>query len=187
MKKIVANNKQLQSVAKKIGRNLTKDLSREKKIPVVVGILKGSLNFMMDLVKNINLNVYTDYIQVSSYEGTNSTGKVKIKKDLSIDMKNRTLILVEDVIDTGISMKFLLDYLKKKHQPKRIILVALFDKKYRRKQEIKIDYVGITLKGDEFLYGYGLDYKELGRNLADVYALSKKEVLEIDKSLKTKN
>lgn len=170
---------EIQKVTKDIGKELTKVLSKEKRIPIVVGIMKGAMNFMMDVAKNIDCDFFTDFIQISSYNGTKTTGKVIMKRDLSFDIKGRTLVLMEDVIDTGISMQYLLDFLKERYQPKRIILVALFDKKCRRKVDVKIDYVGKTLLGDDFLYGYGLDYNELGRSLPDVYGLNAKEVAKL--------
>lgn len=184
MKKIIMSNQEIQLVCRQIGEKLTADLAHEKRIPIAVGIMKGAMNFMEDLVKNIGVDIFTDYIQISSYNGSNTTGKVILKRDLSFDVKNRTMILIEDVVDTGISMQYLLQFIKERYQPKRIILVALFDKKFRRKVDVKIDYVGKVLTGDEFLFGYGLDYNELGRNLADVYGLNSEEILQLQAKVK---
>lgn len=184
MNKIVMSHDEILKASKKIGKSISKELSKEKRIPVVVGVMKGATNFMMDLIKYITPNIYIDYIQVSSYNGTTTTGKVILQKDLTFDIKNRTVVLVEDVVDTGISMSYLLDFLKDRYKPKRIILVALFDKKFRRKKKVKIDYAGKVLTGDDFLYGYGLDYMEVGRNLPDVYALNEKDVHELNKKIK---
>lgn len=175
MSKLIFSKEQIEESCKDIGKKLTKELKNEKKIPVVVGIMKGALNFMMDLVKYIDTEIFLDYIQVSSYNGTKSTGKVILKRDLCFDVKNRTIVLVEDVVDSGISMNYLLDFIKDRHHPKKIILVSLFDKRFRRKAKIKIDYVGKVLTGDDFLLGYGLDFNELGRGIPEVIGIDEKE------------
>lgn len=180
MSRIIFSKKDIMNAASRIGKQLTKELKNDKRIPVAVGIMKGSLNFMNDLIGCIDRYIFTDYIQVSSYSGTKTTGKVILKRDLSIDVKDRTIILIEDVIDTGISMNYLLDFLKDRYHPKRIILVALFDKTYRRKIPVHIDYVGKVLKDDDFLLGYGLDYCEIGRNLPEVRGLNAEDIHKID-------
>ncbi|MCQ2794125.1 MAG: hypoxanthine phosphoribosyltransferase [Bacilli bacterium] len=173
---LVMSRAEIQATTKRIGEALSKDLENEEHIPVVVGIMKGALNFMMDLAENIKPYVYTEFIQISSYAGTESTEKVTMSRGIDFKVDGRTLVLVEDVVDTGLSMKYLLDYIKEKYHPKRIILVALFDKRSRRKCEVKIDYVGKLITEDYFLFGYGLDYIEIGRNLPEVYAISPDEV-----------
>lgn len=187
MKKIIMSREEISKVCKDIGSKLNDDLKNETSIPVFVGIMKGSLNFMMDIVKHINRDIFVDFIQVSSYSGTKTTGKVILKRDLSFDIKDRTIVLIEDVIDTGISMNYLLDFIKSRYQPKRIVLVTLFDKKCRRKMDVKIDYVGKVLTGDDFLYGYGLDYCELGRNIDQVYGLNGDEIRQLDEIIKREN
>jgi len=184
MDRIIMSHEEILKACDEIGKKVSNELSKEERIPVVVGVMKGATNFMMDLIKYITTDIYIDYIQVSSYNGTSTTGQVILKKDLSFDIKNRTVVLVEDVVDTGISMSYLLDFLKDRYRPKKIILVALFDKKFRRKKEVKINYSGKVLTGDDFLYGYGLDYLEVGRNLPNVYALNNEEVHILDEKIK---
>ena len=180
MKHLLVSREEIKQITKHIGECLTKDLENESTIPVVIGIMKGSMNFMMDIIENINLDVYLDYIQVSSYNGgTQTTGKVTLKRDLSFNIKNRTIVLVEDVIDTGISMNFLLHFLNEKYHPNKIILVALLDKRSRRQVDVKVDYAGKVINEDYFVYGYGLDYNELGRNLPEIYALTDEEIKEL--------
>lgn len=179
MEHLILSKKQIAKITADIGHKLSKDLAKEKKIPVVIGIMKGSMNFMMDVMKNLEVDVFTDYIQVSSYNGTKTTGKVILKRDLSFDIKGRTVVVIEDIVDTGVSMNYLMDFLKDRYHPKRIILVALVDKRSRRKEKVKIDYAGMILKEDEFLLGYGLDYNELGRNLPEIYGLTNKEVRKL--------
>lgn len=179
--KNVLSAKEINQITERIGTKISKDLAKEKQIPIVIGIMKGSLNFMMDLLKHIKVDVFTDYIQISSYNGTKSTGQVIFKRYPSFDLKNRTIVIVEDIIDTGISMNYLLEHIKEHYHPKKIILVALIDKRFRRKQKVNIDYVGKILNEDDFLCGYGLDYNELGRNFPNIYGLSKKEIENLDK------
>lgn len=186
MKNILLSSKDLDKIARKIAKDLDRDLKGEKNIPVVVGVMKGSLNFMMDITKHMKSDLYTDFIQISSYSGTETTGKVVMKKDLSFNIEDRTVILVEDIIDTGISMHFLIKFLKDHYHPKRILLVTLLDKVSRRKVKVHIDYVGKVLKNDAFVLGYGLDYNEYGRNLPYVCALTKQEIKMIDEKTSKK-
>ena len=186
MKNIILSAKDLDKISRKIAKNLDQELKNEKNIPVVVGVMKGSLNFMMDLTKYMKTDLYTDFIQISSYSGTETTGKVIMKKDLSFNIENRTVILVEDIIDTGISMHFLIKFLKDHYHPKRILLITLLDKVCRRKLKVHIDYAGKVMKQDAFVLGYGLDYKEYGRNLPYVCALTKDEIKMIDKKTSEK-
>ncbi|MCQ2787303.1 MAG: hypoxanthine phosphoribosyltransferase [Bacilli bacterium] len=186
MKNIILSSKDLDRICRKIAKDLDKELKNEKNIPVVVGVMKGSLNFMMDLTKYMKTDLYTDFIQISSYSGTETTGKVVMKKDLSFNIENRTVILIEDIIDTGISMHFLIKFLKDHYHPKRILLVTLLDKVCRRKVKVHIDYAGMVMKNDAFVLGYGLDYNEYGRNLPYVCALTKQEIKMIDQKTSQK-
>ena len=175
MRKKVLSQEQIIEICKRIGGELNEVLKNEKKIPVFVGILKGSVNFMMDLLKYVTIPIYTDYIQVSSYDGISSTGRVKLIKDLSYDCQNRTVVIIEDIIDTGTSMKYLLQHIET-HHPKKVYVCALFDKAYARKNDIVVDFVGKKLDEDAFLIGYGLDYNELLRNIPEVYAIEPGDV-----------
>ncbi|MCQ2792155.1 MAG: hypoxanthine phosphoribosyltransferase [Bacilli bacterium] len=181
MKNIILSAKDIDKICRKIAHQLDNDLKKETHIPVVVGIMKGSINFMMDLTRYMKTNIYTDYIQISSYNGTATTGKVTLKKDLTFNVTGRTVVLIEDIIDTGISMNFLIQFLHDHCHPKRIILVTLLDKVCTRKVDVKIDYCGKVLKNNAFVLGYGLDYNEFGRNFPYVCALTPKEIKEIDK------
>jgi len=179
MPQLVMSKAQIEAACKDIGTKLSKELKHEKRFPIIVGTMKGALNFMMDLIKYITVDCYTDFLQVSSYNGTKTTGKVILKRDLDIDVKDRTIVLVEDVIDTGISMNYLLQFLKDRYKAKRILVVTLFDKRFSRKMPVQIDYVGKVLEKDQFLYGYGLDFYEVGRNIPEVYTLSHDEILDL--------
>ncbi len=181
MQEIILTREQIQDICKDIASKLSNQLKDEEQVPVFVGVMKGGLNFTMDLIKDMEIPIVTDFIQISSYDGTSSTGIVKLKKDLTYSVKNRTVVLVDDVVDTGYSMQYLKHYLTEKYQPKQIIIVTLIDKQSIRKVEVKIDYCGMVLKENKFLVGYGLDYKELNRNVPYVYVPNVEEIEELEK------
>lgn len=146
-----------------LGKELTKEY--EGKNLKVVGILKGSMPTLCTLTKNIvNDSMEIDYMSVSSYGGsTDSSGVVQIKKDLDKSIENENVLLVEDIIDTGYTMKKLLELLKTRN-PKSLKVCTLLDKPSRRKVKVDADYVGFTIE-DKFIVGYGLDYDQKHRQL----------------------
>lgn len=174
------SEKEIDAACPKMGKELTVALSDEKKLPLFVCIMKGAMNFMVDLLKHVDVPLLEDYIQLQSYSGTKSTGEVTLCKDISTNFDGRTVVIVEDVIDTGLSMNFLVSHLKKTGHPKRIIVCALFDKKNARKVDAQVDYAGQVLTENKFLLGYGLDYKGLKRNVPYVYIPTPEEVQEMD-------
>ena len=130
----------------------------------LICILKGSAFFACELAKRITVPVMIDFMQVSSYgSGTVSSGTVQIKKDLDEPLKDENVIIVEDIIDSGRTLYYLIDVLKKRN-PKSIQLCTLLDKPERRERDVKVDYVGFNIP-DEFVVGYGLDYAQRYRNL----------------------
>ncbi len=175
-REIVLSEQDIQNICNDIGAKLSKELENEERTPLFLGVMKGALNFMFDLIKRIDRPIYTDFIQISSYAGVQSTGKINLKKDFDMDIKDRTVVVVEDVVDTGISMKYLIDHLNDNYQPKRIIICCLFDKEYARCEDVKIDYVGKRLKENCFLVGYGLDYNELERNVPYVFIAQPEDI-----------
>ncbi|MCI2068800.1 MAG: hypoxanthine phosphoribosyltransferase [Bacilli bacterium] len=180
MRQVILSEKELHEICVRIGGELNTRLKKEGSLPVFVGVMKGGLNFMMDLIKQIDLPILTDYIQISSYSGTASTGIINLKKDLTLDVKDKTVVIVEDVIDTGYSMHYLKNYIVSKYHPKEVIIVALIDKTFLRKVEVKTDYCGTVMNENKFLMGYGLDYNELYRNVPYVYVPDKEEIAEYD-------
>jgi hypoxanthine phosphoribosyltransferase len=174
LKILIAHDKIAERVAA-MGADITRDFSGQTII--FVGVLKGAAIFLSDLARNVQLDSTFDFIGVSSYgnrpspaqelkSGWDSTGEVRLTKDVDQSMKDRNVILVEDILDTGLT----LSYLKKillAHQPKTLRIAALLDKPSRRKQPIEADYVGFKIP-DEFVVGYGLDYAEKYRNLPDI-------------------
>ena len=145
-----------------LGAQLTADYAGRD--PVLVSVLKGSLIFLSDLIRAMEMPVSIDLMEVSSYgAGTETSGQVRILKDLSGSIEGRHVIVVEDIIDTGLTLNYLLKYLADKG-PASVSIVCLLDKPARRLAEIPIDYRGFTIP-DRFVIGYGLDYDERYRNL----------------------
>ncbi len=137
---------------------------------VLVGILKGAFVFMSDLMRRLTIPVQVDFISASSYgSGTSTTGNIKLTKELSLDIHSKDVLIVEDIIDTGLTLAYLIEYLKS-FGPKSIRICAMLDKRERRRADIKIDYSCHVVE-DGFLVGYGLDYAENYRNLPEIYHL----------------
>jgi len=131
---------------------------------LIVGVLKGAFVFASDLVRNINLDLSLDFIAVSSYGmSTESSGVVKINKDIEMDLTGKNVIIVEDIIDTGLTLKYIKEYLSGKNA-KSVRICTLLDKPSRRKCNVDVDYVGFEIE-DLFIVGYGIDCKEKYRNL----------------------
>ena len=145
-----------------LGKLITQEYKGKEVI--VVGILKGSVVFFSDLIRQIDMPIQIDFMVASSYgNGTESSGKVNIKKDLSVDIKGKHVLLVEDIIDSGITMSCLMTELQKR-QPASLKLCALLSKPSRRQADVKIDFCGYDIP-DEFVVGYGLDFAEKYRNM----------------------
>lgn len=137
----------------------------------LVGVLKGAVIFLADLIRLIPLETSMDFIAVSSYgKGTHSSGEVKLVKDLDRSVEGMNVILVEDILDTGLTLNYLIRILEQR-KPKTLRVAALLDKPARRIQEVRADYVGFSIP-NEFVVGYGLDYGERYRNLKDICVLS---------------
>lgn len=173
--KVLITHEQIARKVSEIAQQITRDFKGESVI--FVGVLKGAAIFLSDLARQVQLDATFDFIGVSSYgnrpsptqelkSGWDSTGEVRLTKDVDQSMKDRNVILVEDILDTGLTMT----YLKKlmlNHQPRALKVAALLDKPSRRKSPIEADYVGFKIP-DEFVVGYGLDYAERYRNLPDI-------------------
>ncbi len=183
MDHMVLGQDEIQAICKRLGEELTHDLKDEERPPVFVCIMKGALPFYSDLIKQVDIDIVCDYMRLSSYEGLSSTGTVKMAQSLHEDVTDRTVVIVEDIVDTGLSMSFLLHYIAEHYKAKRVLVCALFDKIHARKVPVKVDYVGHVLDKSEFLVGYGLDYKEMLRNIPFVYVPTMDEIAEIDKKV----
>jgi len=162
IERILFSEEELSNKAKELGAQITKDFSGEE--ITVVGVLKGSNVFTADLIRQIDLTVTLDFIAVSSYgKSTVSSGTVKLIKDLDFSIENKNVLIVEDIVDSGLTLKYLLENFKSRN-PKAIRVCSLLDKPERRKVDIPIDYKGFDIP-DEFVIGYGIDYAEKYRNL----------------------
>jgi hypoxanthine phosphoribosyltransferase len=136
----------------------------------LIGVLKGSVFFLTDLARELGGEVSFDFLSVSSYgHGTDSTGEVKLIKDLDVSIEGKTVLVVEDILDTGLTLKYLLRFFEEK-KPKHLRVVVLLDKVERRIADVKADYTGFVIP-NEFVVGYGLDFDERYRNLPDVCVL----------------
>ncbi|HFN9603403.1 TPA: hypoxanthine phosphoribosyltransferase [Streptococcus pneumoniae] len=172
IKKVLVSHDEITEAAKKLGAQLTKDYA--EKNPILVGILKGSIPFMAELVKHIDTHIEMDFMMVSSYHGgTASSGVINIKQDVTQDIKGRHVLFVEDIIDTGQTLKNLRDMFKER-EAASVKIATLLDKPEGRVVEIEADYTCFTIP-NEFVVGYGLDYKENYRNLPYIGVL-KEEV-----------
>lgn len=161
VKEVLLTKEEIKEVCQKLGKQITEDY-KDKNL-LVVGILKGSVLFMSDLIREINCPCQIDFMAISSYHGAKTTGSVQFKKDLDIDPDGFDILVVEDILDTGISLKFISEVLLKKNA-NSVKICTFIDKPANRIADIKADYVGFV-SPDEFLIGYGLDYNEKYRNL----------------------
>ena len=160
--KILYTHEQIWHRAEEIGLEISEDYEGQELI--LIGTLKGAVPWMADLMKNITLDTQIDFVSASSYgASTESSGKVLLKKDISLDLKDKHVLIVEDIVDTGNTLKVLKDYFESKG-PKSVKICTLLDKPARRTADVKADYIGFVVD-DLFIIGYGLDYDQKYRNL----------------------
>ena len=163
--KVLITQDEIRQAVAKLADQIKQD-HREKQL-LLIGILKGSFVFMADLIRQLELPVEVDFVQLSSYgSGKETSGKVKMVQGLKTPIKDKNVIVVEDIIDTGLTVSFLMNYLRKK-RPASLKLCALTDKPSRHQIPIKIDYLGLTVP-DKFIVGYGIDWNEKFRYLPDI-------------------
>lgn len=168
IEKVLITKEEIAKRIKELGEQITQDYNGEEVI--VIGVLKGSALFMADLIRNMDLPVQIDFLVASSYGGgTESSGNVKIIKDINVDVHDKHVMMVEDIIDTGITMKNLKEIFSVR-QCKSFKICTLLDKKERRKVEIDADYIGFDVP-NEFVVGYGLDYDGKYRNIPEICVL----------------
>lgn len=172
IKEVLVSEEDIKAKVKELGDIITTDY-KDKDL-IVVGILKGAVVFMSDLCREIKLPILMDFMAVSSYgKSSVSTGEVRIIKDLDYSVENKDILIVEDIIDTGYTLSYLTDNLRKRGA-NSVKIITLLDKPDRRKADVHVDYLGFEIP-DEFVVGYGLDFAEQYRNLPYVAAL-KEEV-----------
>jgi len=164
---LLLSEKEISEKVKEIAEEVTRSLRHEK--VVIVGVLKGALFFMADLLRELKFSFVYDFIQVKSYEGMQTTGSIKVLKEPNCDISGKTVLIVEDILDTGLTLSFIRDYFIEKGA-KKVYVCALLDKKKKRLKEIKADFVGFEID-DQFVVGYGLDCDEKMRELKDIFIL----------------
>jgi hypoxanthine phosphoribosyltransferase len=166
--KILISRDEIAEAVNRLAREIERDY-RDKQ-PLLIGVLKGSFMFMADLIRQLDLPLELDFVRLSSYDtARESSGKVKVVRGMKMPVKGRDMLVVEDIVDTGITISFLLDYLKSK-QPASLKICTLTDKPSRRRVPVPIDYCGFTVP-NKFIVGYGLDLNQRFRNLPDIYTL----------------
>ena len=169
IQQILLTEEQIQNRIQELGQILTKEY--KDKNPIVVGVLKGVVIFYADMIRHIKVPCQMDFMWISSYSGTNSTGTMKVRQDLSTDVKGRHVLILEDIFDTGNSLDFTVKHILER-EPASVKVCTLLDKPERRNPRVtlKADYTGFTIP-NEFVVGYGLDFNEHYRNLPYVGVL----------------
>lgn len=163
--KVLFSEDEIKQVVARLAAEIKQDY--QGKQPLLIGVLKGSFVFMADLIRQLQLPVEVDFVKLSSYgAGKETSGKVKVVQGLKTPIKERDVLVVEDIVDTGLTLSFLLDYLRKK-KPASLKLCALTDKPSRRQVPVTINYLGFTVP-DKFIVGYGIDWNEKFRYLPDI-------------------
>ncbi len=162
---ILFRREEIETTVKRLAAEIKKDY--QGKHPLLIGILKGSFMFMADLIRLLNLPLEVEFIRLSSYGGgKESSGRIKVMQGLRSEVKGRDVLVIEDIVDTGLTISFLLDYLQER-KPDSLKLCALTDKPSRRQAPVTIDYLGFTVP-NKFIVGYGIDWDEKFRYLPDI-------------------
>ena len=174
VKEVLISSAEIEAKVREIGARITEDYSGER--PLLIGILRGAVVIMSDLMRNIDLRCELDFMDISSYgSGSSSSGVVRILKDLEEDITDRHVLIVEDIIDTGLTLSYLMRSLYAR-KPASLEICALLSKPSRRRADLDVKYLGFEVP-DEFVVGYGLDYAGSYRNLPDICVL-KPEIFE---------
>ncbi len=169
---LLISRKQIETAVKKLAREIVRDY--EGKNPLLIGILKGSFVFLADLIRSLDIPLEVEFVRIASYgDGVRSSGIINMVNDPVARIRERHILVVEDIVDTGLTTAFLKKYLIKQ-KPASLKICTLADKPSRRRTAIDIDYLGITVP-DLFIVGYGLDWDEKYRNLPDIYVIQEPE------------
>lgn len=175
IEKVLLTEEQIEQRCKELAAQIEHDYEQENTVPIIVGLLRGSVPFMAELIKRFTFPCEIDFMSVSSYDGTESIGDVRIEKDMDLSSKDRAILVVEDIVDTGRTLSEVRKMFLNKGAT-NVKIVSLLDKPERRVVDIEADYVGFTVP-NEFVVGYGLDYNQKYRNLPFIGVL-KPEIYE---------
>ena len=167
--KVMIPAEQIDAAVAKVAEKLNKDYADAKRPPIFVGVLCGAFVFLSDLVRKVQFTNEITFMQVSSYQGTQSTGNVHQKLGIDFDITGRDIILVEDIVETGHSIEYMVNYLQTLN-PNSVEVCTLFYKPEKYQYNRQIKYVAMEI-GNEFIVGYGLDYDQVGRTLKDIYVV----------------
>lgn len=159
--KIMYTEEQIQNRIKEVAKKIDEDY--KGKTVIIISVLKGAIFFTVDLVKKMKTPIILEVMQVSSYQGTQTTGNIIVKKGLDTNIEGKDVLIVEDIIDTGYTLKYLKEYLQSQN-PKSLKIAVLADKKERRKADVKVDYTCFEIE-NKYVVGYGFDVDEIGRNI----------------------
>lgn len=183
IERVLFSAEEIQRRVRELGVQISQDYRNGgKKDPfgrplLVVGLLKGALPFMADLIRNLDIPIHYDFMAVSSYRNGTSPGEVRVLKDLDCAIGRRDVLIVEDIVDTGHTLRRILRSLQAR-EPASLRVCTLLDKPYRREVEVPVDYVGFVVPENVFVVGYGLDYAELYRNLPFIGVLKPEYIRE---------
>lgn len=178
MEKLILSEDEIVRICHRLGKEIDqKIVDNHNDIPVVVGVMNGALPFMYELVKHINSPIQLDTIKVSSYDGTASTGEVKVEKGPDHNLEGKDVYLVEDIIDTGVTMHFLKEYIKKMYKPRNLYVCILIKRNNIKMQYDEIaDFTGLATDEQRYIVGFGFDYYGLFRNVPYVFVPSIKDI-----------
>lgn len=180
MEKLILSEDEIVRICSRLGKEIDAKLKEsDNGIPVMLGVMNGALPFMYELVKHVETPCQLDTIKVSSYDGTGSTGVVKVEKEPDHRLEGKDVVLIEDIIDTGITMHYLKEFIKKKYKPKNLYVCVLIK---RNNLELKYDelatFTGLTTDEQRYIVGFGFDYYGLYRNMPYVFVPSIKDIKE---------
>lgn len=167
---VLIKETEIQQKVQEIGKKINKEYEDRK--PILIGVLKGAFVFLADLLREIDIPVEIDFLSIHSYDGSESSGVVRITHDLSLNIEDRDVILVEDIIDTGRTVSYIIENLHTR-KPRSLAVCSLLNKETRRVVDVRLSYVGFTIPG-VFVVGYGLDYDNRYRNLKCIGVLDDK-------------
>lgn len=182
MQRELLSENEIRQITEDFGKKFTEMFKDDPVPPVFIGVLKGATPFMMDVVKNIDCIIEIDFAQYSSYQGSKNTGMLLLKKDISADIENRNVIIMEDIADSGRTLKIFKEHLERLN-PKHVYTCVLLDKKCKRVVPFECDFVGRVID-DYFVCGYGLDYYECFRNTKNVFIPDEDQLKEARKKMR---